>query len=144
MMDVPEEVSESFPSDDGSMLLQYLGKNPELRVIDFLLENTLFDFSKKEILEEIGMSKSTLYRILPKLLRMEIIRITRRIGKAPLYQINVESPVVKDLWNIEKTLILLNNIRHTSEEPSVKSEMSLTEKYYLLAEEGSILKDHDL
>ena len=143
-MDVPEEVSESFPSDDGSMLLQYLGKNPELRVIDFLLENTLFDFSKKEILEEIGMSKSTLYRILPKLLRMEIIRITRRIGKAPLYQINVESPVVKDLWNIEKTLILLNNIRHTSEEPSVKSELSLTEKYYLLAEEGSILKDHDL
>ena len=143
MMNVPEEVSESFPSDDGSMLLQYLGKNPELRVIDFLLENTLFDFSKKEILEEIGMSKSTLYRILPKLLRMEIIRITRRIGKAPLYQINVESPVVKDLWNIEKTLILLDSIRHAPE-PSLKPELSLTERYYLLAEDGSSLKRHDV
>jgi hypothetical protein len=37
------------------MLLQYLGKTPELRLVDFLLENALFDFSRKEILEAIGM-----------------------------------------------------------------------------------------
>ncbi len=143
-MGVLEKVRGSFPSEGDSLLLYYLGKSPELRVIDFLLENTLFDFSKKEILEEIGMSKSTLYRILPKLLRMEIIRITRRIGKAPLYQINGESPVVKDLWNIEKSLILLNSIQQAPEKPSSMPDLSLTEKYYLLAEEGPSIRDHDL
>lgn len=143
-MGVLEKVRGSFPSDDDSLLLFYLGKSPELRVIDFLLENTLFDFSKKEILEEVGMSKSTLYRILPKLLRMEIIRITKRIGKAPLFQINVESPVVKELWNIEKSLILLNNILDATKEPSNNHELSLTERYYLSAEEGPSIKDHDL
>ena len=142
-MGVLEKVLGSFPSDDDSLLLYYLGKSPELRVIGFLLENTLFDFSRKEILEEIGMSKSTLYRILPKLLRTEIIRITRRIGKAPLYQINVESPVVKELLNIEKSLILLNNIQQAPDQSS-EPELSLTERYYLLAEEGSSIKDHDL
>ncbi len=132
-------MSKHFPPDDDSMLLQYLGKTPELRLIDFLLENALFDFSRKEILEEIGMSKSTLYRILPKLLRMEIIRITKKIGKAPLYQINAESPVVKELWNIEKTLILLDSIQHA---PDQSPELSLTERYYLLAE-GESAQDHD-
>lgn len=141
-MGVLEKVRGSFPSDDDSLILYYLGKTPELRVIDFLLENTLFDFYRKEILEEIGMSKSTLYRILPKLLRMEIIRITRRIGKAPLYQINVESPVVKELWNIEKTLILLDSIQHAPDQ-SPEPELSLTERYYLLTE-GESAQDHDL
>ena len=142
-MGMLEKVRGSFPSDDDSLLLYYLGKSPELRVIGFLLENILFDFSRKEILEEIGMSKSTLYRILPKLLRMEIIRITRRIGKAPLYQINAKSPVIKELWNIEKSLILLNSIQHAPDQ-STEHELSLTEKYYLLAEEGSSIKDYDL
>jgi len=135
-------MSKHFPPDDDSMLLQYLGKTPELRLIDFLLENALFDFSRKEILEEIGMSKSTLYCILPKLLRMEIIRITRRIGKASLYQINAESPVVKELWNIEKTLILLDSIQHAPDQ-APEPELSLTERYYLLAE-GESAQDHDL
>lgn len=34
-----------------SLLLKFLGKSPQLRIIDFLLDNKLLDFSKKEIIE---------------------------------------------------------------------------------------------
>jgi hypothetical protein len=68
--------------------------------------------------------------------------LARAIGKAPLYQINVESPVVKELWNIEKTLILMDSIQHAQDQ-SPEPELSLTERYYLLSEGGSA-QDHDL
>lgn len=38
-----------------SSLMQYLGDTPELRVMDFFLENRS-DYSKKEIVEIAGMS----------------------------------------------------------------------------------------
>lgn len=39
-----------------------LGHSPKLRVLDFFLDNPLFDFSKSEIVRELGMRKQTLYK----------------------------------------------------------------------------------
>jgi len=46
-----------------SLLLKTLGKSPQMRIMDFFIDNRLFDFSKKEIIEELGMSKTTFYSL---------------------------------------------------------------------------------
>lgn len=45
-----------------SLLLRAFGSSPKLRIIDILLTNPFFDFSKNELVKELGMSKQTLYK----------------------------------------------------------------------------------
>ncbi|MCD6469810.1 hypothetical protein J7L29_03310 [Candidatus Bathyarchaeota archaeon] len=44
-----------------SILLKTLGESPKLRIIDFFLDNPLFDFTKKEVIEALGMSTRRRY-----------------------------------------------------------------------------------
>ncbi len=89
-----------------SLLLRTLGASPKLRIIDFFLDNPLFDFTKKEVIEALGMSKQTLYKYFPDIEEYNIVTITRRIGRAKLYKINREHPLVKMLKEYETQLSL--------------------------------------
>ena len=40
-----------------SLLIKALGNSPKLRILDYLLNYKLNDFTKKEIVEALGMSK---------------------------------------------------------------------------------------
>ncbi|MBI4021098.1 MAG: hypothetical protein HY369_02555 [Candidatus Aenigmarchaeota archaeon] len=88
-----------------SLLVEVLGNSPEMRIVDFFLDNKLFDFSKKEIIEETGMSKATFYKHWDRLEGFAVVRVSRTFGKAKLYQLNRGSPLVKELLNLEKQLI---------------------------------------
>ena len=48
-------------------MIKTLGDSPKLRIIDFFLDNPLFDFTKKEVIEALGMSKQTFYKYFPDL-----------------------------------------------------------------------------
>lgn len=91
--------------EDESLLLKALGKSPQLRIVDFFLDNKLFDYSKKEIIEELGMSKTTLYKVWGELEALGIVGVSRRFGKAKLYRLNTENELVKNLMEIERRLI---------------------------------------
>jgi len=84
-----------------SLLLKVLGDSPKLRIIDFFLDNPLFDFTKKEVIEALGMSKQTFYKYFADLENYGIVKVSRRIGKANLYKINLENPIVKMLKEYE-------------------------------------------
>ncbi len=88
-----------------SLLLRALGKSPQLRIVDFLLDNKLFDYSKKEIIDELGMSKTTLYNVWSELETLGIVKVSRKYGKTKLYKLNTENELVKNLMEIEKQLI---------------------------------------
>ncbi|MBS7611239.1 winged helix-turn-helix transcriptional regulator [Candidatus Bathyarchaeota archaeon] len=89
-----------------SLLLKTLGDSPKLRIIDFFLDNPLFDFTKKEVIEALGMSKQTFYKYFKDLEKYGIVTVSRRIGKANLYKINLENPMVKMLKEYEIQLSL--------------------------------------
>jgi len=89
-----------------SILLRTLGDSPKLRIIDFFLDNKLFDFTKKEVLEALGMSKQTFYKYFPDIEAYDIVSVSRRIGRAKLYRINPENPMVKMLSEYERQLSL--------------------------------------
>jgi len=52
------------------------------------------------------MSKQTFYKYFPELQEYEIIKVSRRIGKAKLYKINPEHPLVSMLREYEKKVSL--------------------------------------
>ncbi len=83
-----------------SLFLNIFGKSPQTRLIDLFLDNPLFEFSKKELIEALAMSKVTLLKTLPQIEEEGIIFITRKIGKANLYKLNPESSIVKSLKTI--------------------------------------------
>ena len=87
------------------MLLEIVGDSIENRVIDFLIEGVGIDYTKKDIADNSGISRPTLYKIFPKLVKQNIIKTTRTIGRVQLYSINTENEKVKALLKLEEFLI---------------------------------------
>jgi hypothetical protein len=91
--------------EDNSVLIGYFGDTPIMRIIDFLLENRLFDYSKKQIIKETGMSKATFYKYWDLIMEMEVVKPTRSFGKTTLYKLNEANPVVEKIKELEIALI---------------------------------------
>ncbi|GEM_PF-199355 len=89
-----------------SILLKTFGNSPKIRIIDFFLGNPLLDFTKKEVIEALGMSKQTFYKYFKDLEELGIVKVTRRIGKAKLYRINLKHPLIAMLREYERKLSL--------------------------------------
>lgn len=90
---------------NNSLLIQALGNSPKLRILDFLLDNRLFDFSKKEIIDGAGMSKPTFYKYWPELKENDLVKESRKYGKTTLYKINKDNPAVKELIELDEKLM---------------------------------------
>jgi len=90
--------------DHVSILVRTLGDSPKLRIIDFFLDNPLYDFTKKEVIEALGMSKQTFYKYFPDLEKQGIVVVSRKIGKAKLYRINLRHPLIEMLRKYEKKI----------------------------------------
>src|SRR3990172_312791 len=89
-----------------SILLRTLGESPKLRIIDFFMDNPLSDFTKKEVIDALGMSKQTFYKYFDDLDEYGIVYVSRKIGKASLYRISQGHPLVKMLRKYEMDLSL--------------------------------------
>ncbi|MCK4327118.1 MAG: hypothetical protein KAW41_01440 [Candidatus Diapherotrites archaeon] len=85
-----------------SLFLEVVGKTPQLRVIDFFIENRIFDYSKSEISEATGVSRMTLDKVWGELVSNGIITETRKIGRATMYKLNVDSPLVLGLIELDR------------------------------------------
>ena len=83
-----------------TLLIKMFGDSPKLRILDIFLDNPYFDFTKSEVIRELGMSKQTFYKYFKDLEELQIVKPTRKIGRAILYRINEEHPLVKKLDEI--------------------------------------------
>ena len=80
---------------DETLLIRMFGSSPKLRILDIFLDNLYFDFNKSELARELGMSKQTLYRNFKDLEELGIVTLSRSIGRAKMYKINREHPLVR-------------------------------------------------
>lgn len=92
--------------ENQSLLMKVLGYSPKMRILDYLLDFPTNDFTKKEIIDALGMSKQTFYKYFDDLEDVGIVKVNRTIGKAKLYKVNYENSLVQDLVNMEKRLSL--------------------------------------
>ena len=90
---------------DKSMLLEVIGDSIENRIIDFLIEGRGLDYTKKDIADNCEISRPTLYKVFPKLLKEGIIKPTRTIGRVQLYTLNTENEKIKALLKLEEILL---------------------------------------
>ncbi len=89
---------------EDSVLIEHFGRTPVISVVDFLLENKLFDYSKQQIAEGCGIGRVTLFNNWRKIEKLKLVKETRRFGKTKLYKLNEGSPVVKKLIELELAL----------------------------------------
>lgn len=83
-----------------TLLIKMFGNSPKIRILDIFMDNPYFDFTKSEVIRELGMSKQTFYKYFRELEELRIVKPTRRIGRATLYKINNDHPLVKKLNEI--------------------------------------------
>jgi|SRR3989344_9039653 len=88
-----------------SKFLEVLGDSPRNRVLDFLLGETNYDFTLKEIAIKSRVGYATIKRIWSNFVKAELVKPTRRIGKAVFYIYNKESNNGRALRNFYLEII---------------------------------------
>ena len=90
--------------ENRSIFLDYLGDTPELRVLDFFIDNHFFDFPLTEIARESHVSYNSLTSFFPSWVEKKIIIKTRRIGKSDYYKLNLHNSFVKNIIKLDSSL----------------------------------------
>lgn len=83
--------------ESSSLLLRAYGSSPQMKIIDYLMDFPTNDFTQKEIIEALGMSKTTFYKYFDNLVEFGMIRVNRKIANSKLYAINMESPLIQSI-----------------------------------------------
>ena len=74
-----------------SKFLEVLGDSPKNRILDFLLGEVNYDFTLKEIATKSNVGYATIKRIWKNFTKSNLVKPTRKIGKAVFYTYNKES-----------------------------------------------------
>ncbi len=90
-----------------SLFLEYVGDNPRMRIMQYLIEGRDFDYTLTDMLNA-GVSWGTLNTLIPNLLELDIVVKTRKIGRATLYKLNRNNIMVKQLIELYDHLLLQN------------------------------------
>ena len=88
-----------------SLIIRFLGENPVLKIVDFLIENKGLDVTKKDIIDGTGISRAALFKYWKQIEEQEIVLITRKFGKTKLYTLNAKNQIIKKLLELESILI---------------------------------------
>tara|TARA_Y100000310_G_C20543486_1_gene744463 strand:- start:467 stop:811 length:345 start_codon:yes stop_codon:yes gene_type:complete len=104
-----------------SIFLDYVGDNPRMRILQYLIEGRDFDYTLTDMLNA-GVSWGTLNSLIPKLVALGLIVKTRKVGRATLYKINQGNYVVKRLIELYDNLILENLNIHKPIIPTMKTK----------------------
>ena len=91
--------------ENKSLFLMQFGDTPQLRVIDFLIDNHFFDYHLTEIARGSNVSYNSLKLFFNNFVKSGIIIKTRRIGKSDYYKLDVNNEFVKNLIKLDWILV---------------------------------------
>ena len=86
--------------------------SPVMKVLDFLMDNESFDYSKTDIAEGTELSRATLFKAWPKLEALDLITATRMVGQAKMYKLNKKNPIVKKLMELDDSISEYFALKH--------------------------------
>jgi len=90
---------------DETLFLKAFGiKSPVLRILDFLMDNKAYDYSKTDIAKGAGISRTTLSSAWENLERNGLVKETRQVGRAKMYKLNLDSPVVRKFIELDNAI----------------------------------------
>lgn len=95
--------------EEKSIFLSIVGDSPKARILDFLLMFPKFDYSLTDIARNSNVGYSTLQLLWADFVKRKIVIPTRTIGKAKLFKLNEENPIVREMlnwsWNLAKEAV---------------------------------------
>ena len=89
-----------------TVLIEFLGDTPQIRILDFLIVFREYDYNKQDIAKNSNVSWNTLDKIWDKLVDSSIIVHTRKVGKSQMFRINQDNVAVKKLIELHKSLMI--------------------------------------
>jgi hypothetical protein len=113
-------MTQTYKADE-TLLLNYLGESPTLRIIDFFLDNPLSDYSKNEVAQNLAMSRATFFKYWKELEKSRALIVTRKIGRATMYKLDRANDIVKQLIKLDMTIS-----RKTMEEQVEENKKPIT------------------
>lgn len=102
------------------MLKLLFGDDALVRILDFLLENRFWDYTKTDIAREAGVSRVQVHRVWHILEKFGIVQPSRKIGASTLYKANINSPIFKKLSELSL------EIASKAHEETIKEEEEMT------------------
>lgn len=102
--------------ENKSLFLEYFGDTPQLRVLDFLIDNHFFDYPITEIAKGSNVSYNSLKVFFQKFVKSEIIIKTRKVGKSDYYKLNLENNFIKNLIKLDWIIVKRNVLPEMREE----------------------------
>jgi DNA-binding transcriptional ArsR family regulator len=78
--------------------------SPHARVLDFLVEHAQFDYNISELAKHSGVARPTVYKVVADFLKKGLLVETRKVGNSQLYQLNLDSEVVRQLLEVGPAL----------------------------------------
>ena len=97
----------SLPSEDSedTLFLKAFGiKSPVFRILDFLMDNKAYDYSKTDIAKGAGISRTTLSSAWENLEKNGLVIETREVGRAKMYKLNLKNPIVKKFIELDNAI----------------------------------------
>ena len=88
-------------SEQEKLIFRIYGKSPTIKIADFLLSFPKNEYTSTEIIDDLGMSKTTFYKYFEDLLDIGMVSTNPVSTKPKLYHINLESPLIQ---NMRKTI----------------------------------------
>ena len=86
--------------EDQTAFVETFGSSPLIKVLDFFMTYREFDYSLTDIAKESGVSWTTLNSFFFKLVEKGVVKETRQVGRAKLYKLNTDNPIVQKLIEI--------------------------------------------
>jgi len=83
------------------MFKDIFGESPQTKILDFLADMPDFDYTITELANKSNVSKPTIYKILPSLLKKKLLIETRMMGNSHLYALNIKNPIVKMILKLD-------------------------------------------
>ena len=97
-----------------SIFLKKFGDTPKLRLLDYLIENNIFDYPITEIARGSNISYNSIKIFFNQMIKDKFIIKTRKVGKSDYYKLNTENSNVKLLikldWELTKKAVLPQKI----------------------------------
>lgn len=87
------------------VLSELFGNCPQVKIVETFAENYEDTLSGPDIARMTGVTKATVYAHINKLLKEDIIRKVRKVGKTQLYQLNNDNPKAKIILMLERFIV---------------------------------------
>lgn len=94
--------------ENKSLFLMQFGDTPQLRVLDFLIDNHFFDYPLTEIARGSNVSYNSLKAFFSEFVSSGIVVKTRKVGKSDYYKLNISNYFVKNLIKLDWLLVKKN------------------------------------